>query len=42
MVVVYLLSLVIGPTWSYDYMVEMKLNKILSFSLVLAALQLQH
>jgi len=39
-VVVYLLSL--SDTWSYDYTVELKLNKILSFSLVLAALQLQH
>jgi len=38
-VVVYLLSLVIR---GLDYTVELKLNKILSLSLVLAVLQLQH
>jgi len=41
-VVVYFLSLVIRDLMSYDYTVELKSNKILSLSLVLAALQLQH
>jgi len=31
-----------SDTWSYDYTVELKLNKILSLSLILAVLQLQH
>ena len=39
--VVYLRSIVI-LNWSYDYMVELKLNKFFSLSVVLAVLHLPH